>query len=128
MSADDRKPLPVPDGFSAAASESWNLYTQKYVFRADELQVLEAVCRTQMRIDDLNDELKNEPNLVTGSTGQVAVHPLFAEIRAQEAHHAKLVKQLNLPDDASAAGESSRSTNARKAAQSRWAMAHGAAG
>lgn len=118
-----RKPM----GLKAAGSLLWDRMVEKYVFRPDELRVLEDAGRTADRIAAMEKELGSKVT-ASGSLGQTVVHPLIPEIRAHRAALASFMKQLNLPDDDSAAGESPRSTQARKAAQSRWAAAHGAAG
>lgn len=110
--------------FGAAGSDLWNRVTAKYDFRPDEVTVLERACRAADRIDAMEREL-GQDTTATGSMGQTVVHPLIPEIRAHSALLASLMKQLNLPDLDSAAGESPRSTQARKAAQSRWGTAHG---
>lgn len=114
-----------PAGLGPAGVDLWSRLTGKYVFRPDELTVLERAARAADRITAMEDELGSAVT-ATGSMGQTVVHPLIPEIRAHTALVASLMKQLNLPDDDGAAGESTRSTAARKAAQSRWAAAHGA--
>lgn len=112
--------------FGQAGADLWNRLNDKYEFRPDEITVVERACRVADRIHDMEVELGSAVTDV-GSMGQTVVHPLIPEIRAYTALLASLMKQLNLPDGDSAAGESSRSTQARKAAQSRWGVAHGSA-
>ena len=115
-----------PAGLSVSGRALWASLTSKYVFRPDELVIVERAARTADRISDMESVLGSEL-LSVGSMGQESIHPLIPEIRSHTQMLASLMKQLNLPDEDSAAGESPRSTLARKAAQSRWASAHGAA-
>lgn len=116
----------APKGLAAAGAKLWRDVTGKYDLRADEFVVLEAACRASDRVVAMESERDGQVT-ATGSMGQIVVHPLVAEIRAHEAQIAGLLAKLKLPDDAgSGAGEQPRSTQARAAAQSRWAAAHGA--
>lgn len=117
--------IPAPDGLAAKGQSMWLGFTAKYDFRLDELEVLERACRLSDRIASMETEL-GDTVVSTGSMGQVVVHPLIAEIRAHTATVAQLLHRLALPDDATGAGESTRSTQARSAAKSRWTVAHGA--
>jgi len=114
-----------PIGLGATGKDLWKRLTGKYEFRPDELTVVERAARTADRLAAMEETLGGAIT-ATGSMGQTVVHPLIPEIRSHTQLLASLMKQLNLPDDEAAAGESSRSTQARKAAQSRWAVAHGA--
>lgn len=114
----------APAGLRSAGVELWNSVVAKYDLRVDEKRVLADACHATDRIADMREALAGASLLTTGSTGQVVVHPLVAEIRAHEAQVAALLAKLKLPDEAGEATES-RSTQARAAAQSRWAAAHG---
>lgn len=116
----------APKGLDSVGSKLWRDVTGKYDLRVDEWTVLEAACRASDRADLMRDELDIRPLMVEGSTGQLVVNPLVAEIRAHEAQVASLLARLKLPDDPAGAGEVPRSTQARAAAQSRWSTAHGA--
>lgn len=116
----------APSDLGQSGKSLWDSLVNKYEFRPDEIVVVTRIARALDRLDAMAESL-GDKIMSTGSTGAPVVHPLIAEIRAHEALVASLFKQLNLPDEDSAAGESSRSTQARKAAQSRWAVAHGAA-
>jgi hypothetical protein len=52
-----------------------------------------------------------------GSMGQLVIHPLIGELRAQRSARAALLRQLKLPDDAS--GEVATNQN-RDAANASW--------
>ena len=114
---------PVPDGLAAAGSALWGSIVGKYDLRPDELVTLEAACRASDRIVDLERE-RGGQTMSTGSMGQAVVHPAIPEIRATEAQVASLLARLKLPDSGGVQS-GTRSTQARAAAQSRWAAAHG---
>ena len=115
----------APDGlFPEVGARFWVQVVEKYDLRVDELAVLEKACRAMDRIAAMESALLDEPLVAKGSMGQPVVHPLVAEIRAHEAQVASLLGRLKLPDDSSVAEP--RSVQARAAAQSRWAAAHGA--
>lgn len=120
-----KKPV-RPQGLGPAGIKLWNSIIGKYVLRADELMTLESACRATDRIAAMEDE-RNGAIMAVGSMGQDVVHPLIAEIRAHEAQVGAMLAKLKLPDDPAnpAAGQESRSTQARDAANSRWAAAHG---
>lgn len=115
---------PAPKGLGTDGSRLWRGVVDIYDLRVDELDVLERACRAADRVARMTAELGDEVT-TKGSMGQVVVHPLIAEIRAHEAQVASLLARLKLPDE-DAGAEGSRSTQARAAAQSRWAAAHGA--
>lgn len=115
----------APRGLKTVGAKLWRQITADYELRPDELVTLEKVCRASDRIVTMEDEL-GDAVTATGSMGQVVVHPLIAEIRAHEAQVSMMLARLKLPDAGGGAGmEDSRSTQARSAAQSRWAQAHG---
>ncbi len=113
----------APKGLGLAGKKFWDDVVGVYELRVDECSVLEAVCRASDRIVTMRDELAGMDLMLTGSTGQLVVNPLVAEIRAHEAQVASLLARLKLPD---ADGNTTASNQARAAAQSRWSVAHGA--
>lgn len=121
------KKVAAPKGLKAAGAALWRKVVDLYELRPDEMVTLEKACRASDRIVAMEDELGDEIT-TEGSTGQVVVHPLIAEIRAHEAQVASLLAKLKLPDPGSGSVggvEQPRSTQARAAAQSRWSQAHG---
>ncbi len=66
-----------------------------------------------------------QPFLTRGSMGQDVIHPLIAEMRAQESHQSTLLAKLKLPDEPAAGAKPNQH---RDAAQSRWAATHGSGG
>lgn len=125
--------LPAPDGLSNESILLWESVTSRWVLRPDELDVLADVCRVSDRIADLEDSLSFGV-MTQGSMGQPVLHPAVAEIRQQQALKASLWRSLRLPDDVESGqredepspGAAGRSASARKAAQSRWSVHHGA--
>jgi len=116
-----KKTLGVPAGLNDAGEALWTKVTGKYTLRADELVTLEAACRAADRVVAMEEE-RGTAVTSFGSTGQLVVHPLIAEIRAHEAQISSLLAKLKLPDEQG--GE--QVSQQRQAAQSRWASAHGA--
>lgn len=114
----------TPEGLSQKTGAWWRKVTADYVFRADELVVLEKACRAMDRVVAMEAELGGAVT-ATGSMGQVVVHPLIPEIRTHEAQIKTLLQSLKLPDTEAGAAEEPRSSRARAAAQSRWSVAHG---
>lgn len=123
------KKYPAPAGLSKKANARWNDVVRRWDLRPDELRVLEDACREMDIIDSLQKVLAKDGPLTTGSMGQVVAHPALGEIRQHRSVLAGLLRSLKLPDDAAGAGveAEARSSAARKAAQSRWAVHHGAA-
>ena len=119
------KPKPPKGLLPSTGAALWRDVVALYDLRVDELVVLERACRATDRIAAMETE-RGERVTTAGSMGQLVLHPLVKEIRETEAQIARLLASLKLPDDGSGTGEQPRSTQARAAAQSRWAAAHGA--
>ena len=124
-----RKARPAPAGLGENGTALWRSITRLYDLRPDELLWLEKACRGEDRIADM-EAARDGALTAKGSMGQLIAHPLVQEVRMQEAQNAALLARLKLPDlaEGGAQGtgaEKPRSVQARKAAQSRWAAAHG---
>lgn len=63
-------------------------------------EVALSACRAADRVDQLEKLARQVDPLVDGKFGQM-VHPIFGEVRQQEALLARLVSALRLPDEAS---------------------------
>jgi len=113
-----------PDSLSTAGRELWERITGKYQLRADELVTLEDACATTDMIAALDALWREDgcPATAKGSMGQLIIHPLIGEIRAQRAARNALWRQLKLPDEVGG-GETNQN---RSAGQARWAAQHGA--
>lgn len=116
----------VPRGLSVKASRLWNDVVTAWELRPDELSVLEEACRTADVIDALEAIVKEQGLMTAGSMGQPVVHPAVVEARQQTALLGSLLRSLGLSDDAGASDPGTRSQAARKAARSRWSVAHAA--
>jgi hypothetical protein len=68
--------------------------------------------------------MAGQPLTVKGSMGQEREHPLLSEIRQQRLTLARLLKQLELPDDVAA--PASRTAEGRALARARWSKRAGA--
>lgn len=112
-----------PPNLASGGRKLWQNVAGTYELRADELATLEDACRITDMIDELNKAWAADgcPMTAKGSTGQLIIHPLIGEIRAQRMARNRLFSQLKLPDEPGAA----RPNQQREAAQSRWAAAHG---
>jgi len=112
----------APAGLAVGGRRLWSNVAGEFELRPDELRVLEDACREVDLVDRMEIEVAKGPVLVPGSRGQDTAHPLIAEVRAHRLVLARLLRQLNLPDDEAAAHRktSERSTSARKAALTRW--------
>jgi len=112
-----------------AGKRLWKDVVAGYTLREDELRVLEDACREVDLVDRMEVEVAKGPVLVPGSRGQDTAHPLIAEVRAHRLVLARLLRQLQLPDDPAVAGRKTaeRSTSARKAALQRWRGGDGSA-
>lgn len=112
----------TPTGLKARGKRAWSDVSTKYELRADELDILEDICREIDMIDALEKELKGAPLIVKGSQGQDVANPMISELRQHRATKKSLWAALKLPDDASATEVNAQ----RKGGQSRWAVAYGA--
>lgn len=92
-----------------------------YELRADESAVLDSACAVADVIAELEAAWSEDgrPMTTRGSMGQLVIHPLIGEIRAQRAAQARLLAQLKLPDESVAPVEDA-SSKARRAAVARW--------
>jgi hypothetical protein len=117
-----------PPNLGLAGRALWKrVMDEGYIFRPDELRVLEDACRESDLIDRLECEL-TKPGVtlqVRGSKGQMRAHPLLAEIRAHRVTLDRLLTSLKLKDaedDNSGQGAlfEDRSSQMRNLAQQRW--------
>lgn len=111
--------LPAPTKLGPKARKVWQEITSVYELRTDELRVLEDACREIDLVERLEEEFRDAPTMVKGSMGQMVASPLLQELRQHRQVAARLLKQLNLPDED---GRNAANTSdlARKAANARW--------
>ena len=107
-----------PAGLGKAGASIWRSVTARYELREDELLTLEDACRTSDMLSALESAWADDgsPMTTKGSMGQLVIHPLIGEIRAQRAARNALWRQLKLPDDGAVAPPN----QAREAAQASW--------
>lgn len=123
-------PPKAPAGLRAGGRRLWKTFTTKYGFDIRELVLLEAACRQQDHIDDLDKVLRTEGVTTTGSKGQTRMHPAVAEARLARQALRTLLSSIPLPEDPTltppgaprtrTGTSAARSERGRKAANSRW--------
>jgi len=121
---------PVPVSLAAPGRKIWRHITAEYTLRPDELVTLEDVGAITDMIDALSTawEEAGRPLTTTGSMGQLVIHPLIGEIRAQRGARNALWRQLRLPDLGDD-GQRVRGVNPqREGGFTRWANQHGSPG
>jgi hypothetical protein len=107
--------LCTPAGLAAAGSSLWRSVADAFDLDPAELALLEQACRTADELAALVDVLATVPVLVSGSTGQVQVHPLFAAVREHRRTLGRLLDEMALPDD-----DDVPRTGPRRAVDTRW--------
>ena len=117
MIGSQQQPEPTPSGLGWPGKRLWKQITTTYVLRQDELFLLEQAARVADVLALLEDAMQGADLIVTGSMGQQREHPLLSEARQQRSLLSRLVAQLKIPDEE---GLSTRTTQARKAAEARW--------
>lgn len=113
---------PAPDGLYEAGRAVWAALTSAYELSPSELLLLAELAHTVDELATLREASADADPVVTGSTGQPRVHPLFAELRAHRQALSRLVDQLALPAEYENEGLSPRQQSAKKAADTRWSM------
>src|SRR5690348_11218922 len=96
-----------------------------YALRPDEMATLEDACLITDMIASLDAAWAEDgrPMTTKGSMGQLVIHPLIGEIRAQRMARNALWRQLKLPDEAGAGAPAVNQQ--RDAANSKWATGRG---
>lgn len=123
----DRRKAPAPKNLGTAGLALWQKVTGQWTLRPDELRVLEDACREATLVDRIETELSDDDLMITGSQGQSVINPLVSEVRQHRATLSALLRQLKLTEDGAVSEPEPRSTQAREAAKSRWAVAYGKA-
>lgn len=92
-----------PSGLDARGSRLWDNLLGQDASLGDETapmrEVALSACRTADRVDELERRATEVDPVVEGRNGPM-IHPLFAEVRQQEALLTRLVAALRLPDEA----------------------------
>jgi hypothetical protein len=89
-----------PKGLGPAGKALWTSVLTRYWMDGEphKLAILEDICKTADRIAELEAGMKDQPLTVLGAARQLTIHPLIAEIRAQQSHWSQLLKSLQLPE------------------------------
>lgn len=90
--------------FGVRGQRLWDSLLVQDAALSDELnparEIAVSACRTADRVDHLEVQATVIDPVVEGRSGPM-IHPVFAEVRQQEALLARLVAALRLPDEAS---------------------------
>ncbi len=119
----DTKPLRAPLGLGRAGKALWRRLQRGYLWREDELKVLEEAARTADLVARLEAEVAVAPLTTTNAAGTPITHPAVVELRLQRSLLAQLLSRIRLPEAQAEVSEwdnLSASERARKAARARW--------
>ncbi len=119
MAVSDRKPS-AATGLGPRGRRFWRDITASFELERDEIELLVEVCRQLDIVDGLAAALASDGMTTVGSRGQPRPHPCLVPLNSATALLARLMAQLGLPDSNASALASPASTQARRAAQSRW--------
>ena len=127
-SLDRKRPAAAPKGLAAGGRKLWREVAKTYTLRPDEVAILEQACRAADLVDVMSAELASSELMIPGSTGQMVLNPIVAELRLQRQSLDRLLSGLDLPDmDGSGKavardrnGRFSTSDQSRQAALKRW--------
>lgn len=115
-------PTKPPAGLNDAGRALWRSISdpvKAWKLNPAEKAVLARACRVADRIADLDKEYDELGTVTsTGYMGQDVEHPVVSALTKHDALLQRLLGSLKLPDLET--GESTTSTQARKAAQTRW--------
>jgi hypothetical protein len=98
----------------------WRRTFEAFELSDPERELLGEVCRCLDTLDVLREAVEEHGAMVEGSTGQLVVNPAVIEARQSRALLARLLAQLDLPDETGAALDSPATTRAKRAARVRW--------
>ncbi len=86
-----------PRGLKAAGTRLWETINAEFDLDAEphKLEILTHACRVSDSVSTLERAAAKEPLTAKGSTGQLVIHPLIGEVRAQRALLAQLIARLN---------------------------------
>ena len=111
----------APQVLEKRGRQAWKSLSEKYEFDAHEREVLLEFCRVLDRIDSLSGRVDSDGVMISGSQGQLVLHPAVAEIRQQQQAAGRLLLQLDLPDaEGDVALSRQISSQAQAAANARW--------
>ncbi|MGW8815510.1 hypothetical protein [Gordonia terrae] len=87
----------MPKGFGSAGRKLWRTVLDEYEldYEPHKIEILAHACRVSDTIAALERATAREPLTVRGSAGQLVIHPLISEVRAQRSLLAQLLARLN---------------------------------
>ncbi|WP_143737846.1 hypothetical protein [Microbispora sp. GKU 823] len=112
----------VPEDLGEAGRALFSQVVDEFDLELPELVMLAETARTLDELVTIRNELASSKPIVTGSTGQPKVNPLFAEARAHRLLLAKLLGELALPAEEEEKGRTPAQKQAAEAANVRWAL------
>lgn len=85
-----------PTGLNTAGQNLWRNITAEFdlEYEPHKVELLKHACRVSDTIAELDKAAKREPLTAKGSTGQLVIHPLIGEVRAQRALLAGMLDRL----------------------------------
>jgi P27 family predicted phage terminase small subunit len=114
----------APAGLGSAGRSLWRSIlgdlAAGWELDARELYVLERACRCADDMAALEAAVKRDGETVTGSRGQVVVHPALAEVRQLRLLQLRLLGALEMTDPSESRPSTAAGRRASKAAQARW--------
>lgn len=116
--------LRMPSGLrrDSHGQKLWRTVTEEFDLENEphKVALLTQACRVADRVHQLETAAAKEPLTAKGSTGQLVIHPLIAEVRYQRGLLAQLLGRLGLPDtDEAIAERAERLSATRRKAGSR---------
>ncbi|MFF1574132.1 P27 family phage terminase small subunit [Leifsonia sp. NPDC058292] len=117
-----KHPVPAtPRSLEKRGRALWRTLFSGFEFDLEERDMVHELCRTLDTIDALSGRIDADGTMITGSTGQLVLHPAVAERRQQQTSFARMLQMLNLPEaEGGVAMERATSSRARAAADARW--------
>ena len=114
--------LRAPAGLGARGRRLWKSVHSDFALSETERTLLIEACRCLDDIEALQAAVAGAPMMTTGSRDQDIVHPLRGELRSQRLLLAKLLAQLDVPEEAEGGKWDglTASSRARKASLARW--------
>ena len=123
----DEEEIPTPpDVLRDRGAGFWRELNGRLRLDEKQLSILFEACRSLDTIEGLAAAVESDGLMITGSQGQQVLHPAVTEIRQQQVTFARLVAQMNLPEDEKAR-DLFRFRRAQAGASARWNRPTGAA-
>lgn len=111
----------LPKGLGPAGRDLWRKVQASFELDSHELPGLLLACRQLDDVTRLEALLERDGIVSVGSTGQLRLSQVVAELRQSRLAASKLLDALALPVDDTGVAATPAAKRARRAAQSRWA-------